>query len=254
MIDSHCHLTDPKFGDELNGVMERARAAGVKEIIVPASGRKDWERIEELINKYDGVYGCLGVHPEEADGVERGEELREELREAVKKARMVGIGEIGMDGYWNKRNLFKQAGVFKVQMELAAEINLPVVIHSRGAGEEIKTVMERLKELPRGQFHCFGEDEEFLKYVLDRGYYVSFAGNVTYKNAERLRELAKRVPRERLLLETDAPYLAPESKRGSRNEPVNVRIIGEFLADYLGIAAEELFWQTERNTRELFKL
>ncbi|OGD78508.1 hypothetical protein A2368_02570 [Candidatus Collierbacteria bacterium RIFOXYB1_FULL_49_13] len=252
IVDTHCHLTDGKFGTEVTEVVERAKTNGVEKIIVPASRPRDWERIVELTQKHVGVYGMLGVHPEEVDKISDLRFLISELRGKLRQEKIVGIGEIGMDGYWNRKNLVKQVEVFGAQMQLAVDLEVPVAIHSRNSGTEIRQVMESMEKLPRGQFHCFGESEEFLEYVLGKGFYVSFCGNVTYKSADSLRELVKKVPLKSLLLETDSPYLSPEGKRGTRNEPENVRIIGEFIANLLGIQSEELFEITSRNARELY--
>lgn len=253
IIDTHCHLTDGKFEGEVGEIVGRAAEAGVERIIVPASGQRDWEKIIAMTKEHEGVWGLLGVHPEEVDKVDDSNFWIDDLRKKM-GGKILGIGEIGMDGYWNRKNLEKQREAFAEQMGLAASLDLPVAIHSRSCDEEIKGVMEAMEKLPRGQFHCFGGTEEFLRYVLEKGFYVSFCGNVTYKSAESLRAMVKMVPRERLLLETDSPYLSPEGHRGERNEPKNVKIIGEFVADLLGVLPRELFETTSKNARELYKI
>ncbi len=254
LIDTHCHLSDGRFHGEVDGVVSAAKRVGVIKIVVPSSSIKDSIQVARLIKQYDSTWGVVGVHPEAAE-VDNMDVLREEITSLIRENdRIVGIGEIGMDGYWNRRNLDKQHQVFGSQLSLAVDLELPAVIHSRMAAKEIREVLERMEKLPRGQFHCFGEDEEFLEYILGRGFYVSVGGNVTFKSAEKIRIIAKKIPLEKLLLETDAPYLAPEGKRGQRNEPANVRITAEFLANLRGIALEELVQATGENAQNLFRL
>lgn len=253
-IDTHCHLTDGRFAEDLDEVVIAAQEAGIEKIIVPAVDLADSGKVVALTQKYEGAYGLVGIYPGNVDETESIEEAMKELEGLLKQERVVGIGEIGMDGYWKKDNLEKQREVFTAQLRLASLWDLPVVIHSRAAGGEIRAVLESFSENVRGQFHCFGEDEDFLAFVLDRGFYVSFCGNVTYRSAEKLRELSERVPLTQLLVETDAPYLAPEGKRGERNVPANVKITAEFLAKVRGISSEELARVTTENARKLFNL
>lgn len=271
IIDTHCHLSDDKFAGDLDAVIKRANKAGVGKMIVPSVDLEDAEKVIEIIEKYDGVYGLMGVHPENSHKVSPSLRKRETF---LKNKKVVGIGEIGMDFYWDKEKKTKkqQIQLFKIQLELAIELDLPVVIHSRGAEEEIREVLDSLQgRVLKGQFHCFGESEEFLEYVLERGFYVSFGGNVTYgyskippseesdvrrtpRRSDFLRELLKEVPLERLLLETDSPYLPPEGKRGERNEPCNAIITARFIADFLNISLEELARQTNKNAQCLYQL
>lgn len=253
MIDTHCHLTDKRFKDDLGGVVDEAKEKGVTQFIVPATDLKDSQKVVALTKKYSELFGLVGVYPGNAEKISDTEEMVERLRILLSKGKIAGIGEIGLDCYWNKRDIEKQKEVFKAQLELAIELDLPVVIHSRSSGDEIKAVFSEMDVLPRGQFHCFGESVEFLNYVLSKGFYVSFCGNITYSSANDLRELAKVVPLERLLLETDSPYLPPRELRGSRNTPANVKMTAEFLAELKGVSFEELELATTRNAKELFK-
>ena len=255
VVDSHCHQTDEQFKDDVQEVIEQARMAGVKKMIVPSVNLADAESVVTLVNQSEGLYGLAGVHPEE---VIRNSMLHVEVDEWLavieKSKKIVGVGEIGVDFYWDKEKKTKgqQLQLFKAQMELARELKLPVAIHNRDAETEISQVLEKMGELPRGQFHCWSGSEEFLDWVLDKGFYVSFGGNVTFKNTQNLRGLAKKVPLDRLLLETDAPYLAPEPLRGQRNQPKNVKITLEFLAGWRGETVEGLARATTENVEKLF--
>lgn len=254
LIDCHCHLTDPKFSD-LARTLQQATIAGVRQLIVPGTESRDWPAVIELTEKYPQVFGLLGVYP---GNVETSGDLLatiDKLRQlCCENKKIVGIGEIGMDTYWNRRGVERQAEFFAAQLQLAVELDLPVAVHSRGAAPEIRAVFESQPKLPAGQFHCYGEDTEFLEYILGKGFYVSYCGNITYKSADHLRQLALTTPLERLLLETDSPYLPPEGKRGEVNEPANVKITAEFIAKLKGITVNELVVQTSANCQKLFKL
>lgn len=255
LIDTHCHLTDGRFKEDVAQMIAQARKNGVEKIIVPATDLKDSYRVVKLIAKQENVYGLLGIYPGNAEKIFNLEDTIFKLKGLIaNNQKIVGIGEIGLDSYWNERDLEKQKDVFRAQLELALELDKSVAVHSRGAEVEIREVFESMEKLPKGQFHCFGESEEFLRYLLEKGFYVSFCGNVTYKSADNLRGLAKIVPESRLLLETDAPYLPPAGKRGERNTPANVRITAEFLANLRGVRLEELERQTTKNAHELYQL
>jgi len=168
----------------------------------------------------------------------------------------VGIGEIGLDFHYDreKRGKTLQLEIFKGQLDLAVKLKLPVAVHMRDAEEEMRGILKTSSSLPAGQFHCWSGSDELLGLVLEKGFYVSFCGNITYKSADLLREQAKKVPLDRLLLETDSPYLAPGERRGSLNEPANVKIIAEYIADLLGVSSETLINQTTANTQCLYLL
>lgn len=250
LIDSHAHLIDDKFED-VDSVISRAFEAGVKKIITPTTKIDDFEKALGLSSRYENVYTLLGVHPENLGNINV-----EEISTLSKRQRVVGIGEIGMDFYYDKEKKTKdqQMKMFKDQLNLALELDLPVAIHCREATEETKEVLLSLPRLPSGQFHCFAGDGVFLDWVLENNFYVSFAGNVTFKNATNLRELMCRVPLDRLLLETDSPYLSPEPIRGGVNEPKNVKIIAELVANVRGISYEELAKKTSENAICLYCL
>ena len=290
LIDSHCHLIDERFAD-VASVIERANASGVSKMIMPVGNLAEAKSTIQLAEKY-GQYAMVGIHPEEVEDLYRfrvkpgmtGNEIANvqgeprlaptvvdetmlEMRALIKSSkRVVGVGEIGLDFFVgrDKNNPFrqgftdeekeKQIEVFERQMALALELKLPVVIHMRDAEEEMLTVMNKMKDLPTGQFHCFAGSKIFLEYILKRGFCMSFAGNITYKSAGNLRDLTKLVPLDRLLLETDSPYLSPEPLRGTVNEPAIVKIIAEFIASELGITPDLLAEATTKNAICLYCL
>lgn len=255
-VDTHAHLTDEKF-NEASLVIKKASNELVNKIIVPTTSIKDLDKAMELSDRFEEVYVLAGVHPEEIDSVEDIKKMTEELRERIKKSKkIVGIGEIGLDFYFDKEKDTKkrQIEIFRAQMELASELDLPVAIHMRDSQTETLEVLEQLEKIPKGQFHCFAGDQEFLKMVLHWDFFVSFAGNVTYKSAKNLRDRLKEVRLNRLLLETDSPYLSPEPIRGTINEPANVKIIAKFIAQELNLTIAQISEITQKNTLCLYSL
>jgi len=253
MIDTHAHLTDPKLDTQVEMVLGRAKKAGVVKVIVPGTDLRDMWQVKQLTEKYEEVYGLAGIYPGNVDDVDDLDKALAEIESLLTASpKIVGIGEIGLDCYWTDRNIKKQREFFKAQLELAVRKNLPVAIHSRKSEGPIRETFMEMEKLPRGQFHCFGESPEFLGFILEKGFYVSFCGNITYKSADHLRQLARQVPLGRLLLETDSPYLAPEVGRNRPNEPANVKIIAEYIANLLDVPLETLINQTSTNAKCLF--
>lgn len=255
LIDTHCHLTDKKFTDVKETVRE-AKRAGVEKIFIPTTSIEDAKRAV-LLAEQENLYAMVGVHPEEVEKIQNIEQMIYGLEEIWGRSdRVIGIGEIGLDFYWDKekKTKEKQIEVLKALMNMAVKLKIPVVVHMREAEEEMFEILEEMEELPRGQYHCFAGSEKFLEYILEKGFYVSFAGNITYKSAGRLRELLHKVPLTRLLLETDSPYLSPEPMRGTVNTPANVKIVATALAKELGLTTEKIIEQTANNTLCLYSL
>lgn len=255
LVDTHCHLWEERLAGEVDQVVGRAVKAGVERMIVPGTSLESSRLAVELVKQYPKqVRALVGIHPEE----EAAGGWLAELRKLIEVSRewVVGIGEIGMDrpSLWQASERQAKLELFSSQLELAVELSLPVVIHNRESEKEIREVMGKMERLPKGQFHCWSGSDEFLEWVLERDFYVSFGGNVTYPKNEKLREQVKRVPVKRLLLETDSPYLPPQGKRGERNEPSNVRISAQTIAWVRGMELEELAEQTSVNAERLFGL
>jgi len=245
LIDTHAHLD--ACDDEPAAVVERARAAGVGTILTVGTTVERGRRALALAEQHGEVYAILGIHPHDAasaDGMG-------ELRELLAHPRAVAVGETGLDFYRDLAPRDRQLHVFEQQLQLAAEVEKPVVVHTRAADAETLAALACFA----GDvvLHCFSSPP-MLQTALDRGYYVSFAGNVTYKNASELRLAATQVPAERLLVETDSPYLAPHPRRGRPNEPANVGLTLAVLADTRGVDADALEATIDANAARIFRL
>lgn len=250
MIDSHAHLNDPEFEADLAEVIQRAQAAGVTGIINIGYDLTSSRRAVELAAEYDWMYAAVAVHPHDARTVTP--ETLAELEQLVEAQRVVAIGETGLDYYYDNSPRESQRQVFHQHLELAEKLGLPVVVHSRDATQDTLAI---IKEHPNVHYlmHCYSQSRESVKSYLDLGCYISFAGPVTFKNAHKLREAAAAVPLDRLLIETDCPYLAPEPHRGRRNEPAWVKHVAEKLAELHGVQVEELIAVTTANTKAFFR-
>ncbi len=256
-VDSHAHIDGDEFAGERDEVVARARAAGVRAILNVGTGDPhggEFERAVAVAERYEGVYAAVGVHPHDAKLYD--EEAERRLSELTKPGgRVVAWGEIGLDYHYDNSPREVQREVFARQLRLARELRLPVIIHSRDADAETVEVLraEYAGAERGGVMHCFGGGLRMAEEVLELGFYLSFAGNVTFKKAEHLREVARAVPPARLLVETDCPYLAPVPLRGRRNEPAFVAETARFLADLRGLGAEEFGRVTTENFARLFR-
>lgn len=248
LIDTHAHLFWESYKDDLEEVLERAKKAGVEKIICPGTNVESSQKAIQLAKKYPGIIcPAVGIRPEDV-ATAQVDEIRRliiEHRELV-----VAIGEIGIDLYTEEMRgkLSEQQELFRAQCEMAVELDLPVIIHTRQSLVETLEVLDKLLVMPRGQFHCFSHDEEGLKQVLVRGFYASFCANITW--SKRVARMVPLVPQDRLLLETDSPFMQP----GGRNESANVTITGQIIADLRGLSLKALSEQTTENAINLFKL
>ncbi|MBI4974791.1 MAG: YchF/TatD family DNA exonuclease [Candidatus Omnitrophica bacterium] len=253
IIDTHCHLDFKDFDQDRDGVIDRARKAGVNRIVNVGSSIEGTRRSIELAKRYDIVYASLGVHPHEAKSVT--DKTIDDFRALAKERKVVAIGEVGLDYYRNLSPKEVQVGAFKKFIHLAGDLKLPMILHSREADREVLDILRKEKEKDQtGVMHCFSGDEDFLKECLDLGLFISFTCNLTFKNAKNLREVAKGVPAERLLLETDAPFLAPQEFRGKRNEPSYLVYLVEEWSKVLGLSKDDIARITTHNANRLFKL
>jgi TatD DNase family protein len=258
-IDSHAHIDGKEYDGDRDEVLTRAREAGVCAILNVGTGEPrsgSLERAVEVAEKYEDVYAAIGVHPHDARLFD--DEAEQRIERLVRQsARVIAWGEIGLDYHYDNSPRDAQREVFTRQLRLALEVNLPVVIHSREADEDTVDILRAEgngAKLQRGVMHCFGGSLRMMEQVVELGFMISFAGNVTFKKAEELREVARHVPMERLLIETDCPYLTPVPFRGRRNEPALVVEVARFLAELHGMTTEELGRLTANNFTRFFGL
>ena len=253
-IDTHCHLEDENFSADRAEVLERAKVAGVKAIINFGSTLQSSIAIAELAKNFPELYGGVGIHPEEID--EFDEKTCARLAELAAEKKIVAIGEIGLDYHWEKdsaRRLIQQK-IFIEQLDLARQLNLPVCIHDRDAhGDTLKILQTEGKNL-RGVLHCYSGSLEMAREVWKMGWLIGVDGPLTFKNSAKLPEVVKAAPREMLLIETDAPYLAPMPFRGKRNEPAYIVEIAKKLAEVRGETLEEVAAYTTANAINLYKM
>ncbi len=253
LFDSHAHLTDATLAAEIDAVLERAAAAGVAAVTSIASDLEDAARAIELAQRVSRVqvYATVGIHPHEADRC-NGDALAR-LESLARSEPVVAIGETGLDFHYENAPRAKQLAAFRGQLEVAERLGLPVVVHSRDADDELAQVIRAFAGRVTGVLHCFTGGASLLATGLEAGWYVSFAGVVTFKSF-RDPELVRRVPTDRLLVETDSPYLAPVPRRGRRNEPANVQLVLERVAEIRGEAREQLAETTYRNACRFYRL
>ena len=253
LVDTHAHLDFPDFDPQRQEVIARAGQAGVKYIINVSSDLRGCAASLELARNYENIFAAIGIHPHSAE--ETREEDFQRIPGLLKNKKVVAIGEVGLDYYRNLSPQDRQRDLFSRFIGLSLETQLPLIIHSRDAETDtINILKSRGGENVKGVVHCFSGSLDFCRQCLDLGLSISFTCNVTYKKSEASRELVKYVPSNRLLLETDCPYLSPEGLRGKRNEPANVRLLAQFIADLRGCNFEEIARNTSDNAIRLFDL
>jgi len=250
-IDTHCHLDFPEFDPDRDEVTRRAKNEGVDYIINIGSGVLASEKALALAKKYDFVYATVGMHPHDADKFD--DQAKVKLAELAKEDKVAAIGETGLDYFKNYSRPENQQALFGYLVELAKGSSLPLVIHNRRAEPDTLRILK--EALPvKAVVHCFSADEKFLKECLDFGFLVSFTCNITYKKAQDLRNLVKLTPLDKLMLETDAPFLPPEGLRGKRNEPGYLKFLAEEIARIKEISVEEVARVTTDNAKIFFNL
>ncbi|MGI9860967.1 TatD family hydrolase [Moorella naiadis] len=251
LIDSHAHLNDPAFAGDLDEVLARLEEAGVVGLVNVGYDVPSSRRAVEQAHSRNYIHAAVAVHPHNALGFDAAAEAT--IRGLARDGRVVAIGETGLDYYRNLSPRQRQQEVFRWHLDLARELRLPVIIHDRDAHEDTLRLLKKAAPLPAGGvLHCFSGRWEMARECLELGFYISFAGPVTFKNAVKQRAIAARVPLERLLIETDCPYLTPEPHRGHRNEPAYVSLITVALAAARGQTAAEIAIATTTNARRLF--
>jgi TatD DNase family protein len=257
LVDTHAHLTMREFTADLPAVLDRASAAGVATIVCVGVDLVSSREAVALAQRYPGVVATVGVHPNEGADLPSG--WLEELRALSRAPRVVALGEIGLDYYRRRVERLRQRELFRAQLELARDLGLPVVVHNREADADLAEILLEWAEglptrHPRGVMHCFSGDIPLMERCVAAGFLISFAGPITFRNAGRAAQVAAVVPRDRLLVETDAPYLAPHPHRGERNEPAYVRLVAGRLAGLRSESLEGIAEATSSNAARLFGL
>jgi TatD DNase family protein len=252
LIDSHCHLEYEGLVEDQQAVLARARAAGIKGFVNISTRQREWDRVVDTAAREPDVWASIGIHPHEADQhADLGESA---LREAAAHPRVIGIGETGLDYYYDKSDRDVQQALFRTHITVARETGLPIIIHTRNAEGDTARILE--EEMGKGAFpaliHCFTASADFGRKVLDLGLTISISGIVTFKNAKDLQDFVKTVPEDRLLVETDSPFLAPVPHRGRKCEPAFTADTAAFVATLRGISVEHLGEVTTRNFFALF--
>ncbi|MED3690056.1 TatD family hydrolase [Peribacillus butanolivorans] len=251
LFDTHVHVNAEQFNEDLEDVIERAQDAGVNNMVVVGFDRPTITRAMELIETYDFMYAAVGWHP--VDAIDMTEEDLKWIEELSSHPKVVAIGEMGLDYHWDKSPKAIQMEVFRKQIRLAKKVGLPIIIHNREATADIVNILkeEEASEVG-GIMHCFSGSAETAMECIDMNFYISLGGPVTFKNAKKPKEVAAAVPLDRLLIETDCPYLAPHPYRGKRNEPSYVKLVAEQIAEIKQLSVEEVSQATTDNAKKLF--
>lgn len=254
LFDSHSHLNDEKFDEDREEQIKKICESGVSNFITAGYSVESSKKALEIAKKYDFIYTTAGVSPNDIPQTE--EELWKQLAEIEKiveknKEKICAIGEIGLDYYWNTDNKELQKKAFIEQIKIANKYNLPIVIHTREAVMDTLQILKENKVTKTGVFHCCPQNRELIKEGLKLGFYISFAGPITFKNSKNAEEMINLVPNDRILIETDSPYFAPEPVRGTRNTPANVKYIAQKIADVKGLTLEEVEKITFENTKNI---
>lgn len=250
IFDSHAHYDSSKFNEDREELLSSMQENGIGTIVNCGASLKSVTAVVELAEKYPFIYAAVGLHPDEVGDLN--EERFAFLREQCKKEKVVAVGEIGLDYYWDNESHETQKEWFVRQLKLARELDLPVIIHSRDAAEDTLKIMKEYGKGLRGVIHCFSYSKELAEEYVKMGFYIGIGGVVTFKNGKKLKEIAAAIPLDRILLETDCPYLAPEPHRGKRNSSLYIPYIAEEIANLKGITYDEVVAQTEENAVRLF--
>ncbi|NPU82944.1 MAG: TatD family hydrolase [Syntrophaceae bacterium] len=252
LIDSHAHLEMRDFDPDREEVVRRAVESGVSTMVTVGTNLRDCRKAVAIAAKFREVYAAIGIHPHDAGSID--DETYRKIRKLAEEPKVVAYGEIGLDFFRNRSPREVQLRRFSEQLELAAELNLPVIIHDREAHRETLRTLRTWKGQKPVVIHCFSGDAVMAQECVSRGYYISIAGPVTYPKNDKLAEVVRQIPLERLLVETDCPYLTPQAHRGKRNEPAHVLFTARKVAEIRGLSLEEVAEATSRNARLVFNI
>lgn len=248
LIDTHAHID---YYDNPDDIIAESLEAGVQKVIIPGVEPEKFDKIIELIDRHDCAWGCLGVHPSEADKFDNAAANR--MIDLLKHPKMVAMGEMGLDYYWDKTQIDLQKSVFEKQLEIAKVLDLPVIIHDRDAHHDTLEILKKMG-IKKAIMHCFSGSLEFAQLCVKEGYLIGLGGVVTFKNAKKPKEVAKHIPLESIVLETDCPFLAPHPFRGEQNAPKYLKFIAKEIANIKDISYEEVAQTTTENALKFFNL
>ena len=251
MIDSHCHLDHQPLFDDLSNVIRRSKDVGIEKLLTISTSFESFAKVKELINKDEMIYGTIGIHPHESStNIITSKQIVQNLNE---NSKIIGIGETGLDFYYNNSEKDKQIASFKEHIKASAKTKMPLIVHSRNAEIETFEILNEYKnEHIKILMHCFTGSKEFSEKLLSLNSYFSASGIITFKNSIDLQETFKSIPSENILIETDSPFLAPVPKRGKKNEPSFINFTAEKLAEIKNISKEDLIKKTTDNFNKLF--
>ena len=252
IFDTHAHYDDEQFDTDREALLDSMAAGGVGTIVNASASVESWDKVLGLTEKHPFIYGMIGVHPDEAGSLD--EEKFRRMEELLGREKIVAVGEIGLDYYWDKEEHDTQKYWFIRQLELAAKKHMPVSVHSREAASDTMEIMKKYGAGMQAVIHCFSYSPEMAREYVKMGYYIGVGGVVTFKNARKLKEVVQEIPMERIVLETDCPYLAPEPFRGKRNSSLNLTYVAQAVAALKGTTPEEVICRTEENARKLYNL
>lgn len=253
LVDTHCHLTFDDLGRDINAVIVRSRQAGVNGWITVGTDPEHNRKAIELAERFENMYAAIAIHPHDAKTVTA--DILKELRALAHHKKIVAVGETGLDYHYNFSSHEEQRNVFAEHLKIAAELNLPVIVHCREAFDETMEILEQFRDVKKVVFHCFSGSAEQAKVVLDRGFHISFTGVVTFKNAEKTRRATEVVPLDRLMVETDCPYMSPEPMRKQKiNEPALMVHTAAFLAELKGMGLADFAEAVTATSRAFFGL
>lgn len=252
IFETHAHYDDEKFDEDRDALLSSMKENGIWRIINVSANLESLENTRKLMEQYPFIYGAFGLHPDEVGDLN--EDVMERMRGLCRLEKAVAVGEIGLDYYWDKENHEKQQYWFRRQIALAREEKLPMIIHSReAAADTLRVMKEEKSEEIGGVIHCFSYSAEMAEEYLKMGFYLGIGGVVTFKNAKKIKEVVQMAPMERILLETDSPYLAPVPYRGKRNSSLHLPYVVREIAEIKGISEEEVIEMTEKNAVRLFQ-
>jgi len=263
LIDTHCHLDylEDREGVTPEEAMKRAMAEGVEFIVIPSVSPKNFNNVMAIANRFENVYAAIAVHPTDVIDTHDFPDWESQIETLIENPKVVALGETGLDYYWSTEHVALQKQCLKTFLELGKKHNLPVILHDRDAKEPYSSsthddIYDLVDSVPgcRGVMHCFSGDTAFAQKMIDKNFYISFAGNLTYKNAHNLHAAAKETPLDHIVVETDTPFLAPVPHRGKPNEPAYVKLVVEKIAELKNMSYDEVARQTTANAKKLFGL